>query len=112
MEARDVFILEEIINYCDRTADNIQKFGDDFDRFKDNLTYQEVCAFHAIQIGELVNSLSDKFKDSHPGMPWQDIVGLRNMITHDYGKVDEGVMWETIKEDFPSLRDFCAKQIN
>ena len=111
MEDKDVFILEEIINYCDKIADTIAKRNGEFEAFSKDSEYRDVCAFRIMQIGEYVNSLSEKFKASHPEMPWHKIVAFRNIVSHDYGKVDRGIMWETITEDIPRLRDFCQKQI-
>ena len=111
MEDRDVFILEEIVDYCDKIAETLVRHGEDFGKFKDDSEYQDVCAFRAMQIGELVNGLSDKFKDLNPEMPWHRIVAFRNIISHDYGKVDFEVMWEAVTEDVPRLREFCARQI-
>ncbi|MBR1796251.1 DUF86 domain-containing protein [Candidatus Saccharibacteria bacterium] len=44
-------------------------------------------------------------------MPWHAIIGFRNILTHDYGKIDVERMWNTVNDDIPALRDFCAKQI-
>ena len=111
MEDKDVFILEEIISYCDRIAAVLAKHSGGFDEFNADSEYQDVCAFRVMQIGEYVNSLSEKFKASHPEMPWHKIIAFRNIVSHDYGKIDHGIMWETITEDIPKLREFCVHQI-
>ena len=64
-----------------------------------------------VQIGEIVNNLDSAFKDIHPEIPWRNIVGTRNIITHDYGVLSNAKVWETIKKDIPELRSFCTKQI-
>lgn len=111
MEHKDVFILEDIIRYCDLTADAVNEYGDTLESFKSNIFFQEVCAFHAIQIGELANALSDNFTSRHPEIPWLAVIGLRNNIAHEYGNIEIDSLWETVTEDLPGLRDFCAKQI-
>ena len=107
-----MFILEEIISYCDKVRDTLMRHNNSRSEFNNDLDFQEVCAFRAIQIGELVNSLSDTFKNSHSEMPWRNIVAFRNIVTHDYGKVDADKMWDTIKDDIPTLRDFCVEQLS
>ena len=111
MEHKDVFVIEDIIKYCDLTAVAIKQYGNTFKSFKNNVFYQEVCAFHAIQIGELANALSDNFTAKHPEIPWAAIIGLRNNVAHEYGSIEMDSLWETVTEDFPTLRNFCAKQI-
>ena len=111
MEHRDVFLLECISDYCNRTVETLARLDNDYDKFASDEDVQEVCAFRALQIGELVSVLSDTFKNSHPEIPWHEIVGLRNMLVHDYGKIETKRMWDTITSDFPALNDFCKSQI-
>lgn len=111
MEHRDVFVLEQIVQHCDDINRAFDKFGDNLESFENNIYHQYSCAFLVGQIGEFVNILSDTFKNAHPEIPWFKIVGMRNLIDHDYGKVDAEKFWNTLKEDIPSFRDFCAKQI-
>ena len=110
MEHKDVFILEDVIKYCDLTTNAIKEYGDAFDDFKNNVFFQEICAFHTIQIGELTNSLNENFTLRHPEIPWQAINGLRNNVAHEYGGIEMESLWETVTEDIPELRNFCAKQ--
>ena len=111
MENKDVFILEEIISYCDKINNALEKHNNSRVEFDGDLDFQEACAFRAIQIGELVNSLSSKFMENHPEIEWRNIVAFRNIITHDYGKIDIDKMWDTLIVDIPRLREFCAGQI-
>lgn len=111
MQPKDVFLLEKIVDYCDRIAVTVRKNSGDYQKFVEDLDFQEVCAFRAIQIGELANSLSLELKDANPMIPWHAIIGFRNILTHDYGSIDTKRMWTTIIEDIPELRTFCAKQI-
>lgn len=108
MESKDIFLLDEIIEYCDRIANTISIHGGDYTTFENDLDFQEVCAFRAIQIGELVNRLSDTIKTANPDVPWHLAVGLRNLLAHDYGHIDNRRMWNTLNEDFPTFRKLCV----
>lgn len=112
MDEKDVFILESIVDFCDRIANSIQKYGDSFEVFDNDLDFQDACGLRIIQIGENVNSLSNRFKETHPEILWKNIIGTRNIIVHDYGVISNRKVWETLKNDIPALRDFCAKQIS
>lgn len=42
-------------------------------------------------------------------MPWRQIRGMRNVVTHAYGSISIQTTWDTIKQDIPKLREFCEK---
>jgi uncharacterized protein with HEPN domain len=47
-------------------------------------------------IGEAANRLSDDFRSQYPEVPWSGIVGLRNVLIHEYDTIDLDRVWETI----------------
>ena len=57
-----------------------------------------------IQIGELVNRLSDEFTEEHPEIPWHAMKAMRNLHAHDYERVDLQIVWNTLVEEIPVLQ--------
>lgn len=55
-------------------------------------------------IGEAATSISDETKSLSTTIPWHKIKGLRNILIHEYFRVDPSQLWETIKEDLPDLK--------
>jgi len=68
----------------------------------DEILQNAVIRFLEI-IGEASRSISQELKDSHPEIPWREIIGMRNRLIHHYFKVDAEKVWETIQDDIPSL---------
>ena len=62
-----------------------------------------------VQIGELVNQLSESVKAQSPAVPWRVIKDTRNFYVHAYGSVDLNSVWETLTGDIPSLKAACQK---
>jgi uncharacterized protein with HEPN domain len=59
---------------------------------------------HIIQIiGEAAQRVSPEFRQVYPQLPWQQIIGMRHRIVHDYLNIDEDVIWEVLNQDLPSL---------
>lgn len=54
-------------------------------------------------IGEAASKISEETKLKFNNIPWQDIVGMRNRLIHGYFDVDIKLVWNTIKNDLPSL---------
>ncbi len=62
-------------------------------------------------IGEAANKISSDFKNKHKEIPWRDIVGMRNVLIHEYFDIDENEVWKTIKKDLPKLKKIIKKII-
>lgn len=54
-------------------------------------------------IGEAATRVGNEMKSSNPQVPWREIIGMRNRLTHGYDTVDLKVLWDTILEDLPPL---------
>ena len=106
---RDREILKHIIKYCDEISHTILVMGDDFSVFNENSIYQNACALCVLQIGELVTHLSSEFKQIYTKIPWHQIKALRNLVAHDYGRIDTQILWETLQEDIPVLKAYCME---
>ncbi|MEE8436265.1 MAG: HepT-like ribonuclease domain-containing protein [bacterium] len=54
-------------------------------------------------IGEAANRVSSEKRSEHPGIPWGEIVSLRNRLIHGYDQVDFDILWQIVKNDIPAL---------
>lgn len=75
----------------------------EFEGFIENKLLQDGIARELEIIGEASKKLSPDFKSLHNDLPWQDIAGMRDKLIHEYFGVDLVVVWETVKQDLPSL---------
>jgi len=55
-------------------------------------------------IGEAANHLQKNFSQKYPKIPWKRIVGLRNLVIHEYFAVKLERIWKLIKRDVPKLK--------
>lgn len=62
-----------------------------------------------VQIGELVNQLSEQVKQSNPAIPWRIIKDTRNFYVHAYGSIDLPSVWDTLEHDIPGLKAACEQ---
>lgn len=58
-----------------------------------------------LQIGVTVSKLSDEFKEAHGSISWSKIIGLRNIAAHQYAHVDFIMLWNTLVERVPELKE-------
>ncbi|MGN0162493.1 MAG: DUF86 domain-containing protein [Candidatus Ornithomonoglobus sp.] len=111
MDSKDKQVLEKIhshiaavLKYCSDCTD--------LDDFQSDSMRVEACVFNLMQIGELAkSSLTDEFKADIVTIPWKQLYGMRNRIVHGYSGVDMRIVWDTIHEDLPLLKQELEKYL-
>jgi uncharacterized protein with HEPN domain len=54
-------------------------------------------------MGEAANKIPDAIRQDVPGIPWRELIGMRNRLIHGYSSVDHDVVWEVVIGDLPSI---------
>ena len=62
-------------------------------------------------IGEAARNVSDEVRSRYSEIPWRNMIGLRNILIHEYFGVDESIVWEVIKNNLPEVRPNLLKAI-
>ena len=99
--------MQKIVLYCQRIADNLDRYNHDFSAFEQDYLFQDACCMCVVQIGELVSQLSDETKAQNKAIPWRIIKDTRNFYVHAYGAIDIPSVWDTLINDIPALKIAC-----
>jgi len=62
-------------------------------------------------IGEAAARLSDATRARSVGMPWKEIVGFRNVAVHAYFSVDWRIVFVTVRDDLPLLKQAVTRML-
>ena len=54
-------------------------------------------------VGEGVKRLPMELRLRHPSVPWKEIAGTRDHLSHGYDDVDDQVLWDAVQSDVPEL---------
>jgi uncharacterized protein with HEPN domain len=54
-------------------------------------------------IGEAARRITPGFQAEHSEIQWRRIVGQRNILAHEYGRIDPRLLYQTARQDMPSL---------
>ncbi len=86
-------------------AINIQNYteGLSFESFLNDGKTIRAIAFELITIGEVVRSIPIDIQKGNPQIPWVKLQGIRNVLVHEYFRLDEEILWETSQQDIPGL---------
>jgi uncharacterized protein with HEPN domain len=67
---------------------------------------------HLENIGEACRSMSKRFCNVNPQIPWEDIVAQRTYLAHEYFQIDKEEVWSTIEQDIPELKKNVVRLLN
>ena len=101
-----LLLLEKDVNFI---IDKTKKISEK--SLKNDEVLLDSMMFRLIQISESIKKLSNAIKEKYNEVPWLDIMGFRNRIVHDYGRVDLNIVYTTIKYDIPELKKYIDKII-
>jgi uncharacterized protein with HEPN domain len=62
-------------------------------------------------ISEASRRLSAEMKSRHPDIPWPKVVGIGNVLRHEYEDVAPDVLWHVVQEDLPVLEKVCREEL-
>lgn len=73
----------------------------------------QVWIIHHLQItGEASSAIPDDFKALYSEIPWQDIKDFRNLVIHEYFRVDLNIVLKIVEEEIPNLKQKIDQIIN
>lgn len=87
------------------SAKNIQSFseGMTLDVFLADQRTVRAVAFEFTTLGEAARVIPEDVQECYPNIPWRKMQNIRNVLVHEYFRIDEEILWKTVQEDIPSL---------
>lgn len=110
----------------DRLGDKVRLFHiidaiDEIEIYTENVTLDDFVKnsmmFNATLrqleiIGEASNRLSEQLLQNNTDIPWARIIGLRNLVIHEYFGIDDITIWNVIKINLPSLKEKISRIVS
>lgn len=90
----------EAINKIEKYLD-----GTDFGEFKKNTMMSEAVLLNFQIIGEASKQIPQEIQEKYPTIPWPEMKTIRNIIAHEYFRVDLDTIWETANNELPPLKE-------
>ena len=99
--SRDKASLIDIVN----AAKRVLQFAEGLDKsaLATNDEKQSAILYQIIVMGEATKRLSLEFRTQHSEIPWKDIAGMRDILAHQYDRLNINTLWDVVKKDIPEL---------
>ena len=99
--------LKDILNAIDK----IERYTKDLSL--QNLTDSDMAVDAIVRnleiIGEASKNVPERIKQMYPFVEWKEAIGFRNVLIHEYFGIDIEAVWDTIKNNLPSLKHNIMK---
>jgi uncharacterized protein with HEPN domain len=105
--------VQEALLRIEKRSSSIQS-PQDFMAGDDNMQKLDAIAMMLIAVGESFKKI-DRETDGqllvkYPEIDWHGVIGLRNVLAHDYFDIDAEEIFKICKQDIPQLLD-AVKQM-
>ena len=101
--------LQLIVRLLDRIQSSMS--GIDESAFLADQDLGDLIAHRMMHVAENASKLTAALKDRHPHMSWKKMLGMRNVIAHDYDGTNYIVLWMTMANSLGDLRAMCEAEL-
>lgn len=98
---RDATWLFHIVSAAKACLDHVD--GLTSEQFATDRLRQSAVARELTIIGEATKRLSPELRESLPHIPWTSIAVLRDVIVHDYFRIDYERVWQVTRDELTPL---------
>lgn len=74
-----------------------------FDAFLDDPRTIRAVAYEFITLGEAARAIPEDVQKKYPEIPWGKMQGIRNVLVHEYFRLDEEILWNASQKDILPL---------
>ncbi len=104
---RDEQYLLDILDSAELALEYVA--GERFEKFMEDVRLQDAAIRRLEIMGEAAGRVSISFRQAPPEVPWSGMVGMRNVLVHQYGGINLAIVWETIKRQLPGVIEQIQK---
>lgn len=99
--------IDEILKHIDLTINDLQDV--ELKDFVGTSLLARATAFSLEQICEHISKIRKTLEDKYPEIPWDKIYDMRIVLAHMYITVDCDIVYKTVKNDLPVLKNQLLK---
>lgn len=74
-----------------------------FEEYEGDLLLRSAVERQLEIIGEGARGISAAFQSAHPQIPWRPIMAQRHRLAHEYGEIDNRLIWTVATVHVPAL---------
>jgi uncharacterized protein with HEPN domain len=100
-EDRDLALLWDMRGFAREAHALVKRIS--FERLDEDSMRKHALERVLELLGEAARRVSEEFRGRHPQIDWRALVGQRNVLAHDYGKINHRRLYDTTRRIVPLL---------
>ena len=105
----DKTLLEAMLENAQYVQETIKQVGRE--GFFNDRTVRQAVLYSLQTLGQAANGISDQAKRAEEEIPWVNIRGFRNVLVHEYFRVDLDIAWNIVENELPMLVEALHRMI-
>ncbi|MGQ9907413.1 MAG: HepT-like ribonuclease domain-containing protein [Candidatus Flexifilum sp.] len=98
----DILLLQDMLRFARRAQRRVSGIARSDLEANDELIGAALI-YDIFVIGEAANHVSADLQTAYPSVPWRQIIGLRNVLGHQYSDVNYDILWIIATDNVPGL---------
>lgn len=110
MSKRDArLLLQDMLE----SLEKIERYtaGLTFERFAQDDRTVDAVVRNLEVIGEAARQIPSEVRERCPEVPWRRVIGLRNVVVHEYFAVDVEIVWTVVRQSLPELKEALRRMM-
>ena len=101
--------LEDILDAMSKIM--IYSEGIGYDDFVENTMLNEAVIRNLEIIGEASKNMPQNLRKQYPDISWKSMIGLRNIMIHEYFGVDLTIVWQIVTKNIPETKPMIEEMV-
>jgi uncharacterized protein with HEPN domain len=85
--------------------------GTSFDDFVSTYHLERTAERELSIVSETAKLLPQELLDAYPDVPWAAIIGIGNLLRHEYEKIDSAIIWDIVQNHLPKMHGTITQMI-
>lgn len=100
--------LSDIIHWIDKIEEKSAKLFD-FENYSKDQDLQDIIERRLSRITEAARKIPKEWRQKHPEVPWEEIVGMGSVLRHNYDSINPKIVWNTVRTSLTPLKMAVVK---
>jgi uncharacterized protein with HEPN domain len=95
------FFFQDMIEFCEKILTYTN--GLSRQQFETSGQAYDATVWNVSLFGEAAKNIPEDIRNQLPEIPWRELIGIRNKLSHGYFGIDNNILWDVIQHEVPKL---------